>query len=879
MSGKASIFRLLLWVFAAAVCLKSVPAHAISGDIKKISINDVKRMRADSWRAVGKNLIIEGDVYFPIGPFEIYADHVIVNTESKDFEATGNVRFFHWQRDKVPVTLNELADVEKYNNSFVHEVTSSVSPLGERSYQADVSYQRDQITADKVVGNINTSFFSFTKPTIRYNSFLCRADSAERTSDGVVVLKNGELSTCSYLESNNAHYSITASEIRLTPHEARFYQFKHADMDPGDRSVLLVNGAVRMYGVPIMWLPVFYKPKDESPGLCGFQQGRSGDWGYFVRLYRSIHFTDAPEMKARLMFDWYEKRGFGYGIKGSIAAPESNTEFFAYWIYDKDPLESEDYDDYRLKVRNWRYDFRLTNITHITPRLDFRGVFEYQSDPYIRRDFFENRYWRDPQPATFAALEQQFDNFSVSAMARMRVNDFYTTVEKLPEVRIDVPRQEILNTGFYYQGDLSAAYMRMKWIDFDEPPRQRKKGKKQNWSTLLDYESFRLDTTHFLYYPVATKYFTFVPRIGFKITAYSKTSKEEVDSENLITMFTAADPEGLGRQKFVNYDEKGGGKVRLAGELGFELSTKLHNTWNNVRSALFDIDGIRHVIQPYVNYTFIPKPTLSRDKIMFFDDIDRIDKQNFFRLGVINRLQTRDGSNVSTFFRMENYWDIHLTKDEDGNHFGNFGTIISMRILKGLTLNTQFLINVDNNTEVTDTYRHGRNVGKTGIAQSWLNMFDLSIKYSPATNWVFAVGYNMIRPYDIRSAYSMGSTLTQINATSYFDRYYNDVEESFFLSATMPLTPDHRTLGKFIMTYDVPEGSIDFFGFMVVRQFHCWQLVASVGMEYEYEDNDKVWEPEYSISANLTGLNPAMNSVQNGVLRSAAALSNSKFEF
>ena len=70
MSGKASIFRLLLWVFAAAVCLKSVPAHAISGDIKKISINDVKRMRADSWRAVGKNLIIEGDVYFPIGPFE-----------------------------------------------------------------------------------------------------------------------------------------------------------------------------------------------------------------------------------------------------------------------------------------------------------------------------------------------------------------------------------------------------------------------------------------------------------------------------------------------------------------------------------------------------------------------------------------------------------------------------------------------------------------------------------------------------------------------------------------------------------------------------------------------------------------------------------------
>jgi hypothetical protein len=216
---------------------------------------------------------------------------------------------------------------------------------------------------------------------------------------------------------------------------------------------------------------------------------------------------------------------------------------------------------------------------------------------------------------------------------------------------------------------------------------------------------------------------------------------------------------------------------------------------------------------------------------------------------------------------MENFWDIHLKKREGGNNFGNIGTLISMRVLKGLTLNTKFLIDVNNDGEIPDTYRHGRNAGKVGIAQKWLNMLNFSIKYAPAADWEFSAGYNYVRPYDTLSAYSMGSTLTQINATSYFDRYYNDTDESFYISAMMPLTPDHRTLARAKMVYDVPMGRIDYVGLMVMRQFHCWQLLLTAGFDREYEDGDSEWDLEYSVSANLTGLNSAMNNVQNSVLR------------
>jgi hypothetical protein len=55
----------------------------------------------------------------------------------------------------------------------------------------------------------------------------------------------------------------------------------------------------------------------------------------------------------------------------------------------------------------------------------------------------------------------------------------------------------------------------------------------------------------------------------------------------------------------------------------------------------------------------------------------------------------------------------------------------------------------------------------------------------------------------------------------------------------------------------------------LLRKFHCWELVATLGFDREYDDGQWEWDVEYSVSANLTGLNAAMNSVQNVVLRQA----------
>ncbi|MBQ9787484.1 MAG: LPS-assembly protein LptD [Lentisphaeria bacterium] len=902
-----------LWLAAmtAITVILPVAGASFSQDLKKLTPDDFKRLYADSWRAVGKNIIIEGNAYLPVSNMEIFADRIVVNMGSGDFEASGHLRIYRWEDGNVNAPLDKIARMERDTDLLVRQVTTSVSPLGERSYTASYSFQTDRITADKVTGNINTSYFTMVNPVVRYATFICKADYGVRTSDGVLTMHNAEVSACSFLESDNGHYSIAASEIKITPHEARFYQLKDADFDIGDSSVLLLNGVVKVYGIPVLWLPVFYKPREENLGLAGFRFGEDSDLGFYLNFYRKIVFPEFPNITAKLMLDFYSDRGLGYGVEAKAVTPESRTDVFVYSIYDNDPYGSEDYDRYRQKVPNARYDFRISNVTHLTPRLDFRGAFDWLSDPYFTRDFFEDRYAQNPQPATYAALEQQFDRFSLSAYARFRVNDFFTTVEKVPELRLDIPRQEIFNTGLYYQSETSAAYMKMKWIDFDgDHPlsaeeeelyqsyydrlmqgdfrgvrrdlwRRYWSGEGEAYNRLHDYSSFRFDTTHFIYYPVSNRYFSFVPRAGFRVTAYSKTSKRKVYDDDLKGMFNAAHPQSSGEYTFTSYDDDGGSKVRLAAELGFELSTKIHNTWQNIRSEFFQIDGLRHIMQPYVNYTFIPKPTLKRERIYCFDDIDRLTKQNFFRLGVINRLQTRSGNSVKNLLTMENYMDIHLEKDdefEDHGAFGTFGTTLTMEIFKGLTLDADILLDFSGENEVADTIRHGRNVGKVGLAQDWINMLNLSLTYAPAKNWKFTVGYNYVRPYSYRSVYSMGSTLTKIDAGSYFNQFNDETDEIFFLRVNMPLTPDHRTLGSFEFIYDIPEGSIDKVGFGVVRQFHCWQLTASVSLDREYNDGQWEWEPEYSVSANLTGLNEALDNTQNRVLRDVnASLSSIKF--
>jgi len=850
-------------LFCIVLLALSVPAVLSASRLGggRINPDDFKRIKADHWSVVGKNIIVRGNVYLPMADFEVFADQAIVDIENQDLEVVGNVRLIRWMSSAGSVEPGHLTRLLTSSDAKVSIKGIDGNVFGHKKISVDAYSVADSLTADRMAGNMKSGYFRFDHAQLKFKNFVCRADSGERRPDGVITLKGAEVSGCSYLESDNSHYSISAGSMTLTPHNNHFYGVEHIEKDIGDYSIWMTNGFARIYGIPILWLPAFYKPKDESPGLFGTTWGSSGSWGYYGSAYRRFYLSEYPNSFLKIMADWYELRGFGYGLSGDIKSESSRTEFLAYSIYDIRPYETDDYDDYRLRVPHGRFDFRISNVTHITPSLDFRGNFEFVSDYYFLKDFFGSRYASDPQPSTNVSLEQQFDNFAASIYYRPRVNDFYTTVEKMPEVRLDLHRQQIFNTPFYYQGDLSAGYYRMKWVEFDREP-------KNPLAKLDDYESFRLDTTHFLYLPINLGWLNVVPRAGFRMTAYSKSSKTKVTDRDLSDIFDAADVESLGWEALHNYDDKGGSRVRFLGELGVEASTKIHNTWSDIRSDFFGIDGLRHIMRPYINYTFITRPNENREHLYYFDDIDRIEEENFFRIGIENRLQTRSSDNsISNYLTMENYLDIHVDRQNGMDNVGNFCTVLSFKPIRGLTITTDFSIDAGgNNDDLEPVMRNGREAGNPGLDLKWLNRWNLAVTYSPLKDFDFSVSYTYRRPYLSRSAYSMGSTLTNLESGSFFNNFFDDRDEVLTLGARIPLTPDRRTFLSASCSYDFIDGRWEDISFTVSRLFHCWEVIGA--LSFDRDDDDGSWDTSFSVQARLVGLEAPLQSVGAGKMLS-----------
>ena len=863
-------FLCLRPVLLAAALLASGELFALKKSIPK-DISDFHRIKAESWSITGRNLHLKGNIHIPAKDLDIRADEAVFNLDTKDIEVFGNVSVGNWEQVKGKVTPAELAKLENNQRLLINvdEITGNL--WGEKSIKVSGRALTDTITCDRLAGNMKTGYFRFDNLTILFKSMGCHARMAERIADGTITAYDARMSVCEYIENGNEHYSISAGKMVFTPLRTGLEDFKSANGNKNDYSVTMTNSLVNVYGVPILWLPLFYKPKDESPGLFSLTWGKNSDWGYYISASRKFYFTDVPSSSVRILTDYFTDRGVGYGLRGRISADDSLTELQAYSIYDIHPFESEDYDDYRLRVPHDRYMFRLTHLTHVTPRLDFRAQFFWTSDYYFTKDFFADIYNSDTQPSTFAAIEHEFDNFSFGAIFRPRVNRFYSTVEKLPGIRIDIPRQQIFNTGIYYQGSSSADYLRNRWIRFN-----RRFDRPVKDSDLHDYEAYRFDTTHFLYLPVNLDWLNFIPRAGLKFTAYSNTSKEKIDTNDLLAMINSAHPQNLVARVLKRYDRDGGAKTRLATELGFELSTKLHNTWNDVRISSMQIDGLRHIARPYVNYTFINVAGLNRDHTYYFDEIDRIDDQNFFRFGIENRLQTRTENGIRDILAMENYWDLHLqTADGFGNvekftRVGDLGTIISVSPLKNLTISTSFLVSLDDqNGDIPDTIRNGRNVGQTGIRAKWLDRWDLSLTYTPIEDVMFTVSYTYNRPYTTRTAYSMGTTLSQIESGGYFDRYYDEHNELFTFGVSMPLTPDRRTFGAFTCSYDFQDGCFTNLGFSLVRRFHCVEVMALLGIERD----EGHWETSFSMQARLLALEVPLTQNSNFLLKMATSRS------
>jgi lipopolysaccharide assembly outer membrane protein LptD (OstA) len=475
---------------------------------------------------------------------------------------------------------------------------------------------------------------------IRYNFKTHQMQSEQfRMGKPPVFAQGGQLQGDTTNITYHARHAFVTTDDVSDP--AIRVRSSHIKIVPG-KYVEMWNAVLFMDGVPTFYFPYYRRNLGPHANNFNFTPGYRSAYGPFLLNTYTWYLNDAVDGKIHL--DYRVKRGVGAGPDLNLHLGQwGEAEFRYYYLHDQHPNNSTGTNNFaNLGVmpenrQRFYLGYQATPFTN----LNLKALVNYQDDPLVLHDFFESDYRNNPQPNTFIEVNKYWNNWSLDAETTPRVNDFFDQVERLPDVKLTGFRQQIFNTLFYYESASSAGYYRQFFAATNNnlfsatnsPPA---------------YSAARADTFHQLLLPwTFFNWLNVTPHAGGRFTWYSRESG----------------PGGTN-------DETD----RAVFNTGVETSFKVSQLWAGATNSLLDIDGLRHIIEPSVNYVFVPRPTTPLSQLPQFDsaspsllllpiqfpdydNIDSIDSQNVIRFGLRNALQTkRDG-------QLDQLLDWNLTLD------------------------------------------------------------------------------------------------------------------------------------------------------------------------------------------------------------------------
>lgn len=360
----------------------------------------------------------------------------------------------------------------------------------------------------------------------------------------------------------------------------------------------------------------------------------------------------------------------------------SNLNLRTYFINDQNP-DINQTSVPRGNIGSARYRVTVEDRTNFTS--DIYGIVDITklSDAHVMEDFYQSEFRVNPVPDNVVAITKTDPIYTLTAIARFQANEFFQTTERLPEVVLDVARTPIFGGPIFYQGETGIADLHRNFA---------------SGSGFEDYESWRIDTFHQLLYP--NTYFgwlSIVPRAGFRATYYNQTRDlgqvifPSNDNPFLPDFLTIGDPSknpDLGQPLNLN-----GAKTRTVFNAGVEASFKVSRAWEEAQSSALGLDGLRHVIQPFSNFSWVSNSGIDPAAILQFDriepttklrpidfpeftSVDSIDHWTIWRLGVRNRLETRRDDGNITWFELDTYFDVNFDNPYDRTPYSNlFNTV------------------------------------------------------------------------------------------------------------------------------------------------------------------------------------------------------------
>lgn len=614
----------------------------------------------------------------------------------------------------------------------------------------------------EVTYNFKTGEGDFGAFVLEAPPFVITAKDSRRVSETKVELEGVMMTTC---EVDDPEYSIRASRATVE----------------SNRLVRARNMRFQLGSVPFFWMPY---AKGDVNDFMNFEvvPGVSRDQGAFLLTAFRYPLDDVWTSKTHL--DVRSRRGLALGE--DLAWKDSDGtdykgELKLYYAQDEHPWRGE---TQRLaregKIDEERYRVQLTDRHNLTDRDYLIGTLNYQSDKWLVHDFFDEEYKYNLQRENRISLAHRADWYSAGLDLNMRLNDFYGQVNRLPEAFLDVSRVQLGTSPFYYEGKSTATYLQRVY------PKE---------ATLSDYDLFRLDTRHMLYVPTRSfGFLSVVPRGGYRGTYYSKTmGQKKVTNVVVRTSPVTGVVTGLTRQvKTLRWDEDAA--WRNLPEAGVETSFKAFGELYRGPTGIEEDRDLRHVFEPYADYTWRGEPNVGTNELWQFDAIDRLEEANYVKIGIRNYLQTRRTNETHNLIYLDTYAIVDVDPDEGEDNLRSLNAKAELKPWSWLSWNADV--------------RYATKEGE-------IDLFNTQVEIDEGDAFTFTGSY----------------------------RYLLDTREQ--VAGDLLILPEQRWGGRVYARMDLMESHLEEHAYYLVHRTRCLGMGLGVRIRPDYgadkEDDYTVW--------------------------------------
>ena len=543
-------------------------------------------------------------------------------------------------------TISVYADYVQYNPE-----TRDVLAIG------NVRLYRDGrlVEGDRALYNLENKLLRTSDFRSSMTPFFAKGETVNSLNEGAGYEALNTIATTS--DSSKPDYYFKAGKTRIHPNDY----------------ITLSNVTFNLGATPVFWFPYIYQSLKDETGFS-FTPGYSSDWGAFLLNRYGVPLTDNTH--GMFLLDLRSSRGVAVGFDTKSTFGPGNRSWSRFRSYYADDADSNINHTAQAiaPVTSSRYRVSFQSRTYLTDDLYANVDINKISDYRFLRDFYPSEYRTNPQPDNMFSLTKWDERYTVTGITRVQLNDFFDTTERLPELALDVTRQPVFDiplfrSPVFYESETGVARLTR---DFGSLASTDALHPIATSSLLHDYNAFRFDTFHQLTLPQTYNgWLSVVPRVGLRGTYYGSGAESTLDTLQQTT--------GLDLRQGVQtllQRKSGGGVFRPVFNAGIESSFKFSREWEEMQSRAWGIDGLRHVVQPYNDLSFVKTgenpdgilqfdrltPTTELPPINFpqFTTLDAIPDWTIWRFGVRNTLQTRRDDTTLNLVEMDTFFNANL---------------------------------------------------------------------------------------------------------------------------------------------------------------------------------------------------------------------------